>query len=208
MKRSVNSFRRELLTIAFALTLAIGSFGCAHAAEEPHGAATEHHGAAEHHHPGVGDLLFPAINFSIYLVIVVRFVIPAMREFLRRRHSDLIALQAESSSALARADSALAASKARLASLGTEGDSIRQDLVAIATRQGERLKAQAEETGARRLADAALLSEQERRRALAALRDDLARAASELAETSIRGALTADDQRSFVQQFLQEARTR
>jgi hypothetical protein len=28
--------------------------------------------------------LFPAINFAIYLVIVVRFVVPAMRDYLRR----------------------------------------------------------------------------------------------------------------------------
>lgn len=208
MNRLTNRFRRGLLTIALVLTVLLGSYGSVPAADDHHGAATEHGAAAEHHHPGVGDLLFPAINFAIYLFIIVRFVIPAMREYLRRRHSDLVSLQAESSSALARAESALAAAKARLASMGSEADGIRQDLVAIATRQGERLKAQAEETGARRLADAALLSEQERRRAFAALRGDLARAASEIAETRIRAALTSDDQRSFVQQFLKEARTR
>lgn len=174
-------------------------------AQEHHQAAAASHESAEHRAPGVGDLLFPGINFAVYLVIVVRFVIPAMREYLRRRYSDVIQAQSESAAALARAQSDLASSKARLAGLKAEADGIRQDLVAIATRQAERLKAQAEETGNRRLADAALLAEQERRRALATLRGELAAAATRLAEVKLRGALTAEDQRRFVQQFLKEA---
>lgn len=208
--RSAEQGLRAVVTAALlALAVALGSPAVCPAAEDHHGAAAaEHHEGGEHHVPGVGELFFPAINFSIYLVILVRFVIPAMREYLRRRHSEIVALQAESSSALARAEADLAAAKARLASLGAESESIRQDLVTIAARQGERLKAQAEETGARRLADAALLAEQERRRAFAELRGELARAASDLAETKIRGALTAEDQRSFVRQFLKEAGAR
>ena len=201
---------RSFRTIVVAATLAIvAAVGPAHlCAADEHQQAAAHHESGDHHAAGVGDLLFPAINFSVYLFIVIRFLIPAMREYLRRRHSDMVALQTESSAALARAEGKLTAAKARLGSLTSESESIRQDVIAIATRQGERLKAQAEDTGARRLADAALLAEQERRRAFAALRGDLARAASDLAETRIRRALTADDQRLFVQQFLKEASSR
>jgi len=178
-------------------------------ASDPHNdAAAEHGHDAEHHAPGIDSLLFPAINFTIYLFIFVRFVIPAMSEYLRRRHSDLIEAQAESNAALARAQQELAASKARLAGLKDEAEGIRRDLFTIATRQADRLKAQAEETGARRLADAALLAEQERRRAMAGLRSELADAASRIAEERVRSALTPDDQRSFVRQFLKEASTR
>jgi F0F1-type ATP synthase membrane subunit b/b' len=180
------------------------------AAQEHHEAAAEHgeHHEPGHHAPALSDLLLPAINFSIYLVIVVRFVIPAMREFLRRRRAEAVQLEAESGAALTRAQTNLATSKARFAGLKSEAEGIRQDLITIANRQAERLKSQAEESGARRLADASLLAEQERRRAFEGLRADLASAAANLAEDRIRGVLTAEDQRTFVHRFLKDASSR
>ncbi len=182
----------------------------------PRASAQEHHEvtaganheASGHHAPVLADLLFPTINFAVYLFIVIRFVIPAMREYLRRRHSEMIQAQTDSALALSRAQADLASSKTRLTGLKAEAEGIREDLLAIATRQAERLKVQAEETGARRLADAALLAEQERRRAFASLRAELAADATRLAESRIRTALTSDDQRRFVQQFLKEASAR
>ncbi|MEB2283363.1 MAG: hypothetical protein B6D46_06320 [Polyangiaceae bacterium UTPRO1] len=170
--------------------------------------AAERGHAAEHHEAGLDQLFFPAINFTIYLFIIVRFVIPALREYLRRRHSDIMRSQSESKASLSRAQEKLLASKERLAVLKDETDAIRRDLLAIATRQAERLRVQAEETGARRLTDAALLSEQESWRAMEKLRSSLSLATSRLAEERILNALTPDDQRSFIQQFLKEASAR
>jgi F0F1-type ATP synthase membrane subunit b/b' len=193
--------------VALAAPLALTAVA---AAEDHHEATAGHgeHHEAGHHAPSLGDLLFPAINFSIYLVIVVRFVIPAMRDYLRRRRAEFVQLEAESGAALTQAQGDLAASKTRLAGLKSEAEGIRQDLVAIANRQAERLKSQAEETGVRRLADASLLAEQERRRAFEGLRADLAGAAANLAEARIRGVLTAEDQRTFVHRFLKDASSR
>ena len=190
--------------LAAVLTVASPFRVVATAAEDHHEASAAHEGSG-HHTPSVGDLMFPAINFAIYLVIVVRFIVPAMRDYLQKRHADMVEAEAESNAQLTRAQTDLAASQARLAQLPKEADDIRQDLIAIATRQGERLKAQAEDSGARRLADASLLAEQERRRALDGLRADLATSAAGLAEGRIRSALTSDDQRLFVQQFLKDA---
>ena len=178
-----------------------------HADDAAHPEGDAHHGDAHHHEPAIGDLLFPAINFAIYFVIIVRFVIPAMREFLRRRRADVVQAESEGSAALARAEQDLAMKKARLAGLKGEAEALRQDLVAIATRQGQRLTEQAEESGKRRVADATLLAEHETRRALADIRAELAREAADLAEQRIRTALTPDDQRMFVQQFLKDATT-
>jgi len=166
------------------------------------------HHESDHHSASLRDLFFPAINFGIYLFIIVRYVLPAMREYLRRRRADLVHAESEARAALARAERDMAASNSRLASLTAETDGIRQDLVAVATRQAKRLIAQAEETGGRRLADASLVAGQERRRALAEVRAAVATAATSLAERQIRTALTADDQRDFVQQFLRDATTR
>ncbi len=206
-------FRRPLVALFFAVLLSVGGPFCSSASADESGdahhqtaAAAEHHEG--HHVPALGDLFIPAINFSIYLFIVIRYVIPAMREFLRRRHSDVVQAASESSAALATAEQRLAASSARLASLPAEANSIRQDLLAIATRQAERLVAQAEESGKRRLADASLVAEQERRRAFGDVRAEIAAKATALAEGRIRSALTADDQRTFVQQFLKDAAQR
>lgn len=196
--------------LAIGLCLSVTSWSTA-ASPETHdsrtGAAHAEHGA-EHHAPALSDLLFPAVNFAIYLVIVVRFVIPAMREYLRRRQADIVQLEAEATTALAGAERDLAAVKGRLAGLDVEMRAIRDDLVAVATRQAERLVAQAEESGARRVADASLLAEQERRRAVAGIRSELAREAAKIAEQRIRTALTAEDERAFVHTFLREATTR
>ncbi len=211
------------IALAFALTFSLAPTGLispavaadphhetttGHADDAAHHDAGAHHGDADHHAPSLSDLLFPAINFAIYLVIIVRYVIPAMREFLRRRRADVVQAESEGSAALAQAEKGLAAKKARLAGLKAEAEGLRQDLVAIATRQGERVTAQAEESGKRRVADASLLAEQESRRALADVRAELAREATGLAEQRIRTALTSDDQRTFVQQFLKDATTR
>jgi F-type H+-transporting ATPase subunit b len=206
--------RTRLAVVAAVLALvwvAAGS-GPVSAATEPatgthHATAAEHAGAhAEGAHvASLRDLLFPAINFSIYLFIVIRYVVPAMQDYVRRRRADAVEAASQASDALSTAERAVAANKQRLAALASEADSIRRDLVAIATRQGERLLAQAEETGTRRLADARLMAEQERRRALAAIRSDIAAAAVGLAEQKIRTALTPADQKSFVEQFLKDA---
>ncbi len=203
---------QRVLSVCFlAGLLAIAGPASLHAASDAgsdsHQEAAAHHDAA-HHVASVGDLLFPALNFAIYLVIVIRYLIPAMREYLRRRRADIMEAESESSAALARAEQSVAVSKARLAALPAEADAIRQDLITIATRQAERLVAQAEESGSRRLTDAALVAEQERRRAMADVRAEIATAATTLAERKIRAALTPDDQRSFVQQFLTDATPR
>ena len=209
----MSAVRRRVRLALFAVLLVCGAAGTPIVAAEDAGdahhaaAAAEHHDAHNdaHHEAALSDLFIPAINFSIYLFIVIRYVIPAMREFLRRRHADIVQEASESSAALAKAEQSLTNSKARLARLHTESDAIRQDLVVIANRQAERLLAQADESGKRRLADAALVAEQERRRALADIRAEIATKATDLAEGRIRTALTADDQRTFVQEFLKDA---
>jgi len=174
-----------------------------HAAEE----AEEAHHAGEHV-PSVTELLFPAINFAIFVAILVKYVIPAMREFLRRRADDVTTAISEAGAALAEAEALVASTRARAQSVAAERASIRDDLVTAATRHAERMSDQADETGKRRLDDAVLVAEQERRRALQEVRADVAALATELAAARLRGALSTDDQRAFVETLLKEAPTR
>ena len=165
-------------------------------------------GHAPAHAPSVTELFFPVINFAMFAVIIAKYVVPAMREYLRRRSDDAASAARESAEALRAAEEAMTIARRRHASLADERASIVRDLVAVATRQAERLQAQVNESGARRLADAALVAEQERRRALAAVRAEIADLATRLAESRLRAALTADDQHGFVRQFLKDAPAR
>ena len=167
-----------------------------HATEAAHG---------EHHTPGIGDLLFPVINFTIYSFIIVWYVIPALRDYLQRRGDDIVSAARESAAALADAEKALADAKRRQGGLAAERESLVRDLVAAAKRQAERLQADAVTSGKRRVADADVVADQERQRALATVRAEIADLATEMAESRLRGILSADDQRAFVQQFLKDA---
>jgi F-type H+-transporting ATPase subunit b len=169
--------------------------------------ATEaNHG--EQHGAGIGDILFPAINFTIFAAILARYLVPAVREYLRRRREDVVAAIEQSRVALAAAERAIATAKQRRAALAAASESVRQDLAAAALRQTDRGRAQAEESAKRRLADAVLVAEQERQRALESVRAEIAALAIEIAERRILGAVSPDDQRRFVQQFLKDAPSR
>lgn len=193
--RTLGSWRRRG-TGAFATLLVALHPALALASEAGHG---------EHHAPSIGELLFPVINFSIYLGIVVVYVVPAVREYLRQRHAQIVAAAEEAKMALAEAERVLAAATSRLGTIDAECTGLRDDLVAAATEQTARLHEQARASGERRLRDAGLLAEQERRRALGDVRAEIAGLATRLAEERIRAALGPDDQRAFVDQFLKEA---
>jgi F0F1-type ATP synthase membrane subunit b/b' len=152
--------------------------------------------------------LFPAINFAIYAVLVVRYVVPALREYLRRRSSDLAAATAEAHTALTAAEESHRAATARHGAIAGECETVRRDLEVLANRQAERLQADAEVTGKRRLADASLVADQERRRAFDSVRAEIATLATEIAESRIKGALSDGDQRAFVERFLKDAPSR
>ncbi|HEY2387290.1 MAG TPA: ATP synthase F0 subunit B [Candidatus Binatia bacterium] len=171
------------------------------AAEE----GAETHGGEHEHVPGIGDLLFPAINFALFAVILVKYVVPNLRVSLQRRASDITDAAASSRAVLQEAEGAMTAARSRMQGVAAEREAIRNDLVTAANRHAERVHQQAEETGKRRLADAELVAEQERRRALAEVRAEIAASATALAESRLRASLSSDDQRTFVQQFLKDA---
>ena len=170
-------------------------------------AAKEAHGGAQHA-PSPTDLLLPVINFTIFAFIVGRYLMPALREYLRRREEDLTAAATAAAAALTAAERGLADVQGRIAQLDTESASVRDDVVATARRQADRTRAEAEASGTRRVADAELLARQERRRALATVRAEVAARATRLAERRIRAALSAEDHITFVRRLVEGAARR
>jgi len=191
---------RRLVTLAPALAVAT-LLSC-------HASAAEEAAHGGHHVPSVGDLLFPTINFAIFLYIVVRFLVPAVREYMRRRRDEIVSDVQAARDALSNAERTLASAKERLSVLEAEAESVRNDLLAVAARQTERLHASAEESGKRRVKDARLLAEQERRRALQMIRGETAALATRIAERRIRATLSPDDHRAFVRQLLEDVTAR
>ena len=197
---------RRLRTLAISAALPIATVARALAEEAAHGEHAAH--AAEHHVPGIGDLLLPVINFALFAVIIVRFVVPAVREYLRRRHEEIATAVQEATAAVGAAERATMEIRARLAAIAGESETIKRDLVAMASDQAERTLAQAEAAGKRRVADGELLAEQERRRAFAEVREEIAARATSLAEARIRAAVSPQDQVAFVREFLDAAPAR
>jgi F0F1-type ATP synthase membrane subunit b/b' len=199
----VNARRAWTVTASGIAALALIDAAMLRASE---GAAEEHH--PHEHAPSIGELLFPAINFAIFAVIIVKYVVPALREYLRGRARDISDATAVAGVALADAEAAMSAVRGRHASVAADRATIEHDIVAAARRQAERLLQQAEETGKRRVADAVLVGAQERRRALDEVRAEVAALATDLAQARLRSMLSADDQRASIQRFLEEAPSR
>ncbi len=54
-------------------------------------------GGAEHHTPSITEVIFPALNFLIYLAIIVKFALPPVRSFLKSRRDEVVATMTQAS---------------------------------------------------------------------------------------------------------------
>ena len=74
-------------------------------------------GGAEHHTPSITEVIFPALNFLIYAVIIVKFALPPVRSFLKSRRDEVVATIAQASAKKAAAQALVDEYKAKLAAL-------------------------------------------------------------------------------------------
>jgi F-type H+-transporting ATPase subunit b len=160
--------------------------------------------AAEEHAPAIGQLLFPLINFLIFVYLLKRYALPLARDYLKSRREQVIAALKESGEAKQRAEALLRDYKGRLQRLDQETRQIRDALKAEGEREKTRLLAEAEESAARINADADFLADQETKLARQELRREIARAAQASAGKLVQDNLTAADRRRMVEEFLSE----
>ena len=161
------------------------------------------HGA---HHAGIGDLLFPAINFAIFAYVAVRFLAGPIREYFRDRTDRLRAELEAGARARQEADRLRAAIDRDLADLPAQRDRLKADLLATAEEARASLLAQGREAAERIRADARLVAEQEVQAARRAVRAEVVEEAIRQAIPLVRAALTPDDQARFVREFVDSAR--
>lgn len=161
------------------------------------------HGA--HHQPGLGDLLFPAINFAIFAFLLVRFLAGPIREYFR-----------EWTERLRDGLEAGRRAQAQAQQLRTELDREMRELPAVQARLMADLLATAEEARASLLeqgrlaaerirSDAKLVAEQEAAAGQRALRSEVVDEAVRQAKTIVREHVSGDDQARFVREFVTAA---
>lgn len=160
--------------------------------------------AAEEHAPAIGQLLFPLINFLIFVYLLKRYALPFARDYLKSRREQVIAALKESGESKQRAEALVRDYNGRLQRLDQETKEIRDALKAEGEREKTRLLAQAEESAARINADADFLADQETKLARQQLRREIARAAQASAAKLVQDNLTAADRRRMVEEFLSE----
>ena len=160
--------------------------------------------AAEEHAPAIGQLLFPLINFLIFVYLLKRYALPLARDYLKSRRDQIVAALKESSESKQRAEALVRDYKGRLHRLDQETRQIRDALKAEGESEKARLLAEAEEAAARIRADADFLADQETKLARQELRREIARTAVPAAAKIVQDNLTAVERKRMVEEFLSE----
>lgn len=159
------------------------------------------------HLPAITTLLWPTVNFSIFLVLLVRGLSGPVQEFFRARTERLRDELAIGDRARIDAE-ALRAQLARdLADLPGLRERLKADLRATAQRERDQMLALANQTAARIRHDATLLADQEVATSRRGLREEIVTAAIREASDLVRGSAQPHDQERFVREFIGSAGT-
>lgn len=156
----------------------------------------------EEHAASIVQLVFPLINFLIFVYVLKRFGLPVVKEYLGSRRAEISSALREADEAKRRAEAAAGDYRDRLAGLEEEANKIRDELRDEGDREKARLVREAEELASRIKADADFLAEQEVKSARRELREELARTAQAAAEKLVERHLTPADERHLAEEFL------
>jgi F-type H+-transporting ATPase subunit b len=172
--------------------------GVAVASEDAHGA----HG----HEGGIpfGSLLLSAANLLIFLWVLNRFMMPAVRTWVADRRSRVVEALEQAATAKAEAERLRAEWQVRLSELERTAAEMRAQARRDAERERDRILATAHHLADTIRRDAERTAAYETRRIQDQLRAELVRAAVQLAEEQTRAGWTAADQQRFVAEFLKQ----
>jgi F-type H+-transporting ATPase subunit b len=159
-------------------------------------------GADAHHVPSITSLLFPLINFGIYVFILRRFAWPPLVQYLSERRSRVAAELEAAGKARREAEAKKNEYEAKLKTLEAEAERVRAEVLAIAAQDAARLVSAAELSAERIRRDARLVADQEVARAKQALRAESAELIAQLAAGLLARRVTADDEARIVDEFI------
>jgi len=159
---------------------------------------------AEAHGASIAQIVFPLINFLIFIYLIKRFLLPFVRDHLRSRREQVVRAVREAAEAKEKAEAMAGDYRGRLARAVEETKKIKERLRAEGERERSKLLAEAEDLARRLRADGDFLAEQELKAARQEVRAEMARLARETAEELVRRHFTADDQKRLVEEFMRE----
>jgi F-type H+-transporting ATPase subunit b len=154
------------------------------------------------HHPTVGDLFWPALNFVLFVGLLVHFLRGPIREFFRDRTARLREALAAGTRARTEAEALRAALARDVADLPALRERLEADVHATAERERQNLLDLGRQAAIRIREDARLLADQEVASARQALRAEVIDEALRQATVLIRNSLAPDDQSRFVHDFV------
>ena len=158
----------------------------------------------EGHAASITQLVFPLINFLIFIYILKRFALPAVKDYLRSRRAEISSALKDADEAKGRAEAAVRDFRSRLAGLDDEARKIREELRAEGGREKAKLIREAEGLASRIKADANFLADQEVKSARRRLREELGQTARTAAEELVQRHLTPADEMRLAEEFLRE----
>ena len=158
----------------------------------------------EEHAASVFDLVFPVINFLLFVYLLKRAGGDTIRNYLQERRAQLILALDAAAAAKAEADGLHAELRERLGQVQKEAENLRRDLCASAELQRDRRLKGVRDAVARIKSDAQLVAEQEVRAATAALRDETVNAAVAETVALLRRQIRDADQERFLGDFMRE----
>ncbi len=157
---------------------------------------------AEEHAASIIQLVFPLINFLIFLYLVKRFLLPLAKDYFRSRREEILGAVEGADEEKRQAEEKLRDYQGKLSRLVAEAREIQAALRAEGERERAKLVAEAEDLAAKIKADAGFLAEQEVKIARRQIRAEIARLAQEAAQQVLQRHLTPADQKRLVEEFL------
>jgi F-type H+-transporting ATPase subunit b len=157
---------------------------------------------AEHHAPSISQIWFPLGNFLIFAFIIVRYALPPIRNFLRSRHDEVLAIVREAAAKKQQAEAIVQDYKGRLARVEQEAQSMLASLRAEGEKEKAKLLSDAQTLAAKIKEDARFLADQEVRVARQKMREEMASEAEARARELVQQHLSSTDQGRLVEDFI------
>ena len=191
-------------TVPVVLLSAVGSLVPAIAAAAGGGGA---HVEAHHDSAAWMTLAFTVVNFSLFVLLMVRVARNPLRDFLAGRRREVEEALASAAEAKEEAERIQREFEAKEAGLEQQREEMIRELKEMAAKDRERALAEARETAERMKNGAQRTAESDLARARRELRAEAARLAAEIAAGRIAGQLGATDRDALLKEFLDELET-
>jgi len=159
---------------------------------------------AVHHEPSIGEIIYPAINFILYAGILYYFAVPLVRNFLRSRREDIVAMMAQAAAKKQKAEALVREYRVKLAGVDQEIQSIQSLLRQEGELEKAKLLGDAQIVAAKIREDAGFLADVEVKTARQSLIEEMARQAEAMARELVQRSISPADQRRLVQQFIEQ----